>query len=332
MPANDHWVVFDETLRHPDGRAKGGEPCVQCGEPIAAKAPWKQRDRHVCSSRCNMNLVRRFNRRKTAGIAERRETAEAKFAPIPNPRLTVGPRVFATTPTAPIPFEWEGYAPLPGDVVERYGIRTTYNLENQEVGDELRRVLVATAPNGEQLLVGADEDGFPTRLLVGQWTSAGKYLGGKLTPFVVGDVLCEWRGELVTDLHQDGSRTFTWEAYSACPVNAPAYPPSLQSPRYRAEFDRRARVQSNTSRNVRRVIGDAVVEQFDPHEVFDRDGWFCQLCGEEVDAFLLYPNGRSASLDHVRPVSHGGDHTQENTQLAHLECNLRKQATWWPQF
>jgi 5-methylcytosine-specific restriction endonuclease McrA len=32
------------------------------------------------------------------------------------------------------------------------------------------------------------------------------------------------------------------------------------------------------------------------------------------------------SLDHVIPLSLGGDHSMANTQAAHLDCNTRKQA------
>jgi 5-methylcytosine-specific restriction endonuclease McrA len=32
------------------------------------------------------------------------------------------------------------------------------------------------------------------------------------------------------------------------------------------------------------------------------------------------------SLDHVIPISAGGEHSKANTQLAHLGCNAKKQA------
>ncbi len=60
---DNYWEWRDELLAHPKGRAEGGEPCVQCSEPVPPNAHWKQRDRHVCSSRCNGNLARRFSRK-----------------------------------------------------------------------------------------------------------------------------------------------------------------------------------------------------------------------------------------------------------------------------
>ncbi|WP_369851284.1 HNH endonuclease [Cryobacterium sp. Y82] len=50
----------------------------------------------------------------------------------------------------------------------------------------------------------------------------------------------------------------------------------------------------------------------------------CQICGAEVDQSILYPEGWSATLDHVVALSRGGNHTPENTVLAHLRCNLAK--------
>lgn len=65
-----------------------------------------------------------------------------------------------------------------------------------------------------------------------------------------------------------------------------------------------------------------------PHEVFARDGWVCQLCKQPVDPALSHPDPRCASLDHVVPMSKGGPHTYENTQLTHLRCNLIKHAKY----
>ena len=61
--ADSYWEWRDDTLRHPHGRAKGGEPCVKCGHPVPANAYWKHRDRHVCGPRCNVNLNRQLGRR-----------------------------------------------------------------------------------------------------------------------------------------------------------------------------------------------------------------------------------------------------------------------------
>lgn len=68
-----------------------------------------------------------------------------------------------------------------------------------------------------------------------------------------------------------------------------------------------------------------VVNRF---ELFDRDGWVCQLCGEPVDPELKRPNVMAPTIDHIVPLSLGGDHTMENCQLAHLSCNSSKGNRW----
>ena len=68
-----------------------------------------------------------------------------------------------------------------------------------------------------------------------------------------------------------------------------------------------------------------VVNRF---ELFNRDGWVCQLCGEPVDPELKRPNVMAPTIDHIAPLSLGGDHTMENCQLAHLSCNSSKGNRW----
>lgn len=74
----------------------------------------------------------------------------------------------------------------------------------------------------------------------------------------------------------------------------------------------------------RRRAAEIKGEDFDPLEIFERDGWRCGICKRKVSRTLEYPHPRSASLDHIVPIVDGGEHTRANTQCAHLECNLRK--------
>lgn len=82
-------------------------------------------------------------------------------------------------------------------------------------------------------------------------------------------------------------------------------------------FKARARARQAKVRGV-------AAERFKHHEVFDRDGWVCQLCDEPVDPEVRYPDPMSVSLDHVIPLALGGAHSKANTQTAHLICNRRK--------
>ena len=57
--------------------------------------------------------------------------------------------------------------------------------------------------------------------------------------------------------------------------------------------------------------------RYSKHNVFLRDGYTCQYCGDDVSK-------KTATLDHVLPVSHGGKTTFENTVCACATCNANK--------
>lgn len=76
----------------------------------------------------------------------------------------------------------------------------------------------------------------------------------------------------------------------------------------------------------RALKAETAAEDFSPAAVFERDGWVCGICSEPVAQDLAWPHQLSPSLDHILPLSKGGHHTLENTQLAHLQCNVRKGA------
>lgn len=66
------------------------------------------------------------------------------------------------------------------------------------------------------------------------------------------------------------------------------------------------------------------VEFVSPTVVFERDGYICQLCEESISRDATYPDLMSPSIDHVIPLSRGGEHSYANTQTAHLRCNISK--------
>ncbi len=75
-----------------------------------------------------------------------------------------------------------------------------------------------------------------------------------------------------------------------------------------------------------RVVRGKTSERFKRREIFQRDGWRCQLCGKKVSlrhraAHQLYPN-----LDHIIPITRGGQHTRVNTQCLCRRCNIKKGA------
>lgn len=72
----------------------------------------------------------------------------------------------------------------------------------------------------------------------------------------------------------------------------------------------------------------ARVETVSPLKVFERDGWRCHLCGIKTKQHL---RGTSASnapeLDHIVPLSKGGEHSYRNTACSCRGCNGRKGAS-----
>ena len=60
--------------------------------------------------------------------------------------------------------------------------------------------------------------------------------------------------------------------------------------------------------------------------IFERDNWICGICGRKINKRLKYPNPLSVSIDHIVPLSKGGDDSPVNVQAAHFRCNLGKNA------
>lgn len=54
-------------------------------------------------------------------------------------------------------------------------------------------------------------------------------------------------------------------------------------------------------------------------KIYQRDKYLCTYCGKQLTRF-------TATLDHITPVSEGGDNSAENLKTACLQCNSRKTA------
>jgi 5-methylcytosine-specific restriction endonuclease McrA len=61
-------------------------------------------------------------------------------------------------------------------------------------------------------------------------------------------------------------------------------------------------------------------------EIAFRDDFNCGLCGKPVPMAVKVPEALAPTIDHIVPVSKGGDDTRANVQLAHFVCNSRKGA------
>ncbi len=52
-------------------------------------------------------------------------------------------------------------------------------------------------------------------------------------------------------------------------------------------------------------------------KIFERDGYKCHYCQKQLTRF-------SATLDHIQPVSKGGDNSYDNLITACLHCNSER--------
>lgn len=72
---------------------------------------------------------------------------------------------------------------------------------------------------------------------------------------------------------------------------------------WRSDANRRARERN------------AFVETVDRTRIYERDRGKCGICGKAVKR-------EEASVDHIVPLSKGGEHSYANTRLSHIRCNL----------
>ena len=89
------------------------------------------------------------------------------------------------------------------------------------------------------------------------------------------------------------------------------------------------RAKRKEIKNKRKALKVGVIfENFNPVDIFERDGYICQHCGRKTRPDFknpnhpLYPN-----LDHIIPLSKGGAHTKQNTQCLCRQCNMEKSNT-----
>lgn len=98
--------------------------------------------------------------------------------------------------------------------------------------------------------------------------------------------------------------------------------PFADRPRRTIEERRAAWRRKNwTKRAARKLVPS---EPYTLAEIAERDAFRCGLCRRKVRMDLAGRHPRSPSIDHVVPLSLGGDDTRANVQLAHLGCNVKK--------
>jgi hypothetical protein len=65
-------------------------------------------------------------------------------------------------------------------------------------------------------------------------------------------------------------------------------------------------------------------DKIDHLVVFEAFNWECHICGQDIDPDLRFPHKMAATIDHIIPLSRGGEHTWDNVAPAHAMCNFTK--------
>lgn len=123
---------------------------------------------------------------------------------------------------------------------------------------------------------------------------------------------------------KQASRPRCSEADCGSPVIAKGLCGSHYASVWRAANTDRSR--DNRKRRRARERG-ARVEDFSSVQVYERDNWICGLCSAPIPRDAVWPDLLSPSVDHIVPLSRGGEHSMANVQASHLSCNSRKQAS-----
>lgn len=93
----------------------------------------------------------------------------------------------------------------------------------------------------------------------------------------------------------------------------------LAARKWRADNPERSYEYGRRSKMKHRVkqAGGVWVEHIEPLVVLELDDGECQICHGDVDPFDF-------DMDHIIPLSKGGEHSYGNVQIAHPSCNQRK--------
>ena len=104
------------------------------------------------------------------------------------------------------------------------------------------------------------------------------------------------------------------------PVSTGGMPSDYCSDKCRESVSRSGKRIQKAKRKA--MLKGATVESVDPFRVFDRDKWKCKLCGVSTPRRKRGTYSDNApELDHILPLSKGGEHSYVNTQCSCRKCN-----------
>jgi 5-methylcytosine-specific restriction endonuclease McrA len=62
-------------------------------------------------------------------------------------------------------------------------------------------------------------------------------------------------------------------------------------------------------------------EDIDALKVFNDANWRCYYCGQIINSCIRYPSMWCATIEHIVPLSAGGEHLYSNVTASHRFCN-----------
>lgn len=68
----------------------------------------------------------------------------------------------------------------------------------------------------------------------------------------------------------------------------------------------------------------SVVDKFTSTEIFVRDKYRCHICRRKCRRSVVVPHPLAPTIDHLIPLSCGGEHTRANVATACFQCNSVK--------
>ena len=74
----------------------------------------------------------------------------------------------------------------------------------------------------------------------------------------------------------------------------------------------------------RALVRESFVEDVDTKKLLDSFDMKCGICGGEIDEDKKNPHPLALHIDHIVPLSKGGEHSYANCQPAHASCNVQK--------
>lgn len=89
-----------------------------------------------------------------------------------------------------------------------------------------------------------------------------------------------------------------------------------------SERQKKRDAKLNRDKRIRKNLKDHIVSK----RVFMRDGLRCKICGKKLRMDKQVPHPLAPTIDHIIPLSKGGEHSYLNVRSAHFQCNTKRGA------